>query len=79
MPRYFFHLSSDEECEDDPDQDGVELTDFATACPEAVRMCGSVLAERDDVFPGRPLCLVLGDDRGRRLARILVTVEYFEV
>ena len=78
MPRYFFHIFNDV---DAIDQDGMELTDLASAKRQAIRGGRSMMA--DHLIAGRPIKLFhrieIADEGGKTLAvipfRELITIE----
>lgn len=76
MPRYFFHLRHMHESSD---SDGIDLPDFGAAWAEAVRTCGEMLRDFEgSLTPDRPFELSVTNRDGAELARLRITVEFFD-
>lgn len=76
MPRYFFHLRHQR---DISDSDGIDLPGFEAAWAEAVRTCGEMLRDFEgSLAPGRPFELTVTDGDGAELARLRISVEFFD-
>ena len=67
MPRYFFNV------DDLPDDEGVEMTDLATAKCEAVKMAGMIVCEEAATFVDKPSWrITVTDATGCSLFRLTI-------
>jgi len=76
VPRYFFHLRH---LNESSDSDGIDLPDFEAAWAEAVRTCGEMLRDFEgSLAPDRPFELLVSDGDGAVLARLRISVDFFD-
>ena len=70
MPRYFFHRADGGF---DPDQEGTEIPDLATARIEAIRFAAaSMLDDPQEVWKGHNFRVELSDEHGLLLCTVVV-------
>lgn len=76
MPRYFFHLRHRNESKD---SDGVDLPGFDEAWAEAVRSYGEMLRDFEgSLAPGQPFELTVSKGDGVALARLSLSIDFFD-
>ena len=70
MPRFFFHHTDGGF---DPDNEGTELPDLATARVEAVRYAAEVVRDRpDEVWSGETFRIEVSDEHGMLLCTVVI-------
>jgi hypothetical protein len=69
MPQYFFHIDDGS----NPDTDGVELADLATAKCEAVKVAGNIICEAaGDFWSKQEWAMTVTDESGLTLFALRV-------